>query len=169
MERWLRYTILFVALALLQVLIFSHIHFAGMVNAFPYVYFIMILPFGANGRQILLLSALLGFAIDFMSGTMGVHMTAMVFAGYARILLLPALSPSGDYEVGATPCVRDNGWPWFLRYSVLMILIHHLILFFTESFTLMHFGTTLANALLSSIFSLLIIILFQVAVRKHLS
>lgn len=168
MERWLKYSILFAVLVGLQVLVFSHIQFRGMANAFPYVLFVIALPFGMSGRTVLILSALLGFAVDFFSGTLGVHMAATVFAGYIRLLLLPSLAPQGDYEVGTTPSVRDNGWPWFLRFSVLMVLVHHMVLFFVESFSFANMGLTFLNVLVSSIFSIAVIAIFQTAIRRDM-
>lgn len=153
----------------LQVLVFSHVQFRAMVNAFPYVFFIIALPFGMSGRTILILSALLGFAVDFLSGTLGVHMAAAVFAGYMRLLLLPALAPQGDYEIGTAPSVRDNGWGWFLRFSIIMILAHHTVLFFMESFSFINTGATLLNILLSSILSGAVIGVYQTAVKRNLA
>ena len=169
MERWLKYSILFALMVGLQVLVFSHVQFRGIANAFPYVFFIIALPFGMSGRTVLILSALLGFAVDFLSGTLGVHMAAAVFAGYVRMQLLPALAPQGDYEVGSSPSVRDNGWGWFLRFSIIMVLAHHTVLFFVESFSFLNVGITLLNILFSSILSLSVINIFQVATRKQLS
>lgn len=167
MERWLKYTILFMSMAGLQALVFSQIHLFGMINAFPYIYFIIILPFKINGRNALILSALLGIIVDFLSGTMGVHMTAMVIAGYARTHLLPALAPQGDYEVGTSPSVNDYGWAWFLRYTFLITIIHHLALFFVESFTFAHLGLTLLNTILSTALTLIIMAIFQSAIRNR--
>ncbi|MDA3853952.1 MAG: hypothetical protein PF444_06915 [Bacteroidales bacterium] len=169
MGRWVNYFILFALMVGLQVLVFSHIQFRGMANAFPYVFFIIALPFGMSGRTVLILSALLGFAVDFLSGTLGVHMAAAVFAGYIRMMLLPALAPQGDYEVGTSPSVRDNGWGWFLRFSVIMVLAHHTVLFFVESFTFVNIGVTLFNIMVSSIFSIAVISIFQTAVRKSMA
>ncbi len=169
MERWLKYTFLFVVLVGLQVLVFSQMQFRGTINAFPYVYFILALPFGIQGRNVLMLSALLGLSVDFFSGTMGVHMAAAVFAGFFRIVLLPALSPQGDYEVGTVPSVRDNGWSWFLRYSGFMVLTHHLVLYLVESFSFSNFSMILVNTLQSSVLTLLVISIIQTAVKKNLS
>lgn len=168
MGRWLKYSLLFGIMVGLQVLVFSHIQFRGMANAFPYVFFIIALPFGMSGRNVLILSALLGFAVDFLSGTLGVHMAATVFAGYVRMLLLPALAPQGDYEVGTAPSVKDNGWPWFLRFSVIMVLVHHTVLFLVESFTFVNIGVTLLNMLVSAILSIAVITVLQVAIKRDL-
>lgn len=166
MGRWLKYILLFIVLVGLQILVFSHIQLRGVANAFPYVFFIIALPFGTSGRTVLILGALLGFSVDLFSGTLGVHMAATVCASYMRMILLPALSPQGDYEIGATPSVLSNGWGWFLRFSTFTVLVHHIILFFVESFSFLDLGVTLLNVLASSVLSLVVICLFQTAISK---
>lgn len=169
MERWFRYIFLFVALVVLQLFVFNQLHFRGFVNAFPYIYFVLALPFSVSGRSILLLSALLGFAVDFFSGTMGVHMAAMVFMGYSRILLLPALAPQGDYEVDLAPSVRVNGWSWFLRYSIILTFIHSTALFLVESFSFVNLNFTLINIFFSTIFTSFLLVIMQLGGQSKAS
>lgn len=169
MVTWLKYTLVFALMVALQVLVFSRIQFRGSINAFPYIYFLLILPFASSGRAVLILGALLGLAVDFTTGTMGVHMAASVIVAYARVLLLPTLSNQNDYDASARPSVFVNGWAWFLRYSTIMILIHHLALFFIESFSFANAGLTLLNVLVSSLFSLCLVVIFQVASLRHFS
>ncbi|MDO8928192.1 MAG: rod shape-determining protein MreD, partial [Bacteroidota bacterium] len=55
-----KYTIIFVGLVLLQVLILNNIQFSGFINPYVYILFIMLLPFTIPGYAILGLSFLLG-------------------------------------------------------------------------------------------------------------
>ncbi len=167
MVRWLKYSVLFVFLVGLQVLVFSHIQFRGVANAFPYILFLIALPVEMSGRTVLLLSLLLGFAVDFFTGTLGVHMAACVAAGFLRIMLLPAMAPQGNYEVGTVPSVRDNGWTWFLRYAFIITIVHHFLLFLIESFSFTNIGLTLINMLVSSVLTLFVISIFQMAIKNN--
>ena len=167
MERWLRYIFLYVVLVVLQLFVFDQLHFRGFVNAFPYIFFILALPFSISGRSILLLSALLGLTIDFFSGTMGVHMAALVSMGYGRILLLPALAPKGDYEADLSPSVRANGWGWYIRYSFILTFIHSTILYLVESFSFVNLGYTFLNILFSTLFTSVLLVIFQLSGQKR--
>jgi hypothetical protein len=151
----------------MQILVFNHIQFAGIINPYPYLFFIMILPFDIKGRWIIILSALIGISIDFITYTMGLHMLTMVFTGYLRTILIPRLAPQGDYETGTIPSIRDYGWNWYFRYSTILILSHHTVLFFAESFSFMNTGQTLLNILSSSVFTFIIIIIFQLGIKKQ--
>lgn len=169
MGQWFRYIALMITMVALQVLVFSHVNLYGMLNAFPYVYLLLVLPFAMSGPMVLITSALLGFLVDFYSGTPGVHTAAIVLAAYVRILLLPAIAPQGDYEVGTSPSVRENGWGWFMRYAAILVFVHHFALFFIESFSFAHFGATLVSIITTSIFTLLMVVLFQYATRQKMS
>lgn len=168
MFKGLRYTLLFVVLVVLQLFVFNQIHFRGFLYAFPYIFFVLALPFGTSGRSVLMLSAAMGLAIDFFTGSMGVHTSAMVMLGYSRHLILPALAPQGDYENGVVPSVPVNGWGWYLRYLVFLTLIHHTILFFVESFSFQNLGFTFLNILLSSLFTIILLIILQISFRQRL-
>ncbi len=167
MMRWLRYIMLFFVVVVLQLFVFNQIHFRGYINAFPYIYLILAIPFGVSGRTVLLLSALLGISIDFFTGSMGVHMSALVLMGFVRTFLLPALAPQGDYEAGVIPSVSVNGWSWYLRYSIILTLIHNTVLFFVESFTFVNAGYTLINILFSSIFTVVLLVLLQIGIQHR--
>lgn len=169
MERWIRYIFLFVALVILQLFVFDQLNFRGYVNAFPYIYFILALPFSVSGRSILLLSAFMGLVIDFFSGTMGVHMAALVFMGYSRILLLPALAPQGDYEADVEPSAQANGWGWYIRYSFILTLVHSFVIYIVESFSFVNFSFILLNILFSSLLTAVMFLILQIAGQKRSS
>lgn len=169
MERWLRYIFLFLALVILQLFVFDQLNFRGYINAFPYIYFILALPFSLSGRSILLLSAFMGLVIDFFSGTMGVHMAALVFMGYSRILLLPALAPQGDYEADVEPSVQANGWGWYIRYSLILTFVHSFVIYIVESFSFVNFSFILLNILFSSLLTALLFLILQIAGQKRSS
>lgn len=164
MVRWLKYALMFASVVVLQVLVFSNIHFRGIINAFPYIYLIIMLPLNTSGRNVLLLSAFLGLVMDLACNSLGVHMAACIFAGYGRIILLPMLLQS-DYDVD-TVSASTYGWTWFLRYVSLILLIHHFSLFMVDSFTFVNFGMTMLTSLFSAIFSLIIICIVEVARRQ---
>ncbi len=139
----------------------------GTLNAYPYIYFIIALPLAINGRNILILSAILGLAMDFVTGNMGVHMFTTIFAGMCRIILLPLLAPQGNYDYALSPSVNNNGWAWFLRYSTIIVILHHFMLFLVESFSFNNIGIVIFNTIACGILSLLTIIIIELAVTRE--
>jgi len=157
----LRYTIIFVILILLQVLFFNNIQFSGYVNPYVYIMLILLLPVEISSWILLFISFFIGLTVDFFSGSTGMHAGATVAAGFVRPYILRFISPRDSYEPGATPSMQIYGFRWFLIYTVLIVVIHHFILFYLEVFRFADFFRTLLRVLLSSLFSVTFILLAE--------
>jgi rod shape-determining protein MreD len=151
----------FVVLILFQVLVMDNVLINGYMIPYIYVLFILLMPF-ETPRWVQLLSAFaLGLSIDLFSGTLGMHTAASVLAGYARPYLLNLLAPRDGYDPETYPRVHYYGFLWFLKYTALIVVIHHLALFYLEAFQLKHFFSTLLRVILSSILTTSTIVLSQ--------
>jgi rod shape-determining protein MreD len=157
----LRLTLAFFLLILIQVLVFNNIQFSGYVNPYVYVMFILILPLEIPPWFLLILSFITGIIMDSLSASPGMHTSATVFAGFARPYVLRIISPRDGYETGPSPSVASYGFKWFLTYSLIIVLIHHLVLFYVEVFRLEDFFRTLLRVLLSTIFTVTFILLLE--------
>lgn len=162
-----KYAVMFVGLILLQVLILNNIQFSGFVNPYVYILFIMLLPFTIPGYAVLGLSFLLGLSIDIFSNTPGVHSSATVLLGFLRPGIANLISSREIIEKGNTPNMKQLGFASFLKYTIIAVLIHHLFLFFAEAFSFAGFFHTLLRIILSSIFSIVIILASQFIIFKN--
>ena len=162
-----KYLIYFIVLVLVQLLVFNNIEFSGYIIPYVYILFILLLPF-TTPRMILLLSGFaLGLIIDLFIGTPGVHSSATVLMAFSRPMVLAMFSPREGYQTGTYPRLSQFGMEWFVKYTVMLVLIHHLALFYLEVFSFHHFFNTLLRALLSSILTSLIIIFSQFFVFRR--
>jgi rod shape-determining protein MreD len=152
---------IFILLLLLQVLLFNNIEFSGYVNPYVYIMFILLLPFEIPAWLILVLSFVTGLIIDIFSGTPGMHSSATVLAGFSRPYVLRVISPRDGYEPGEDPSMVFYGFRWFLIYTSIIVLIHHTALFYLEVFRFTDFFRTLLRVLLSSLFTVTFILLFE--------
>lgn len=152
-----RYLFNFVAFVLLQVLLLNNLQFSGYLNPYLYVLFIITLPFSTPRWVLLLLGFGTGITIDIFMNTFGIHAAATVFMTFLRPYILNSFSPRDGYEPGTRPVPSDYGFGWFFKYTVLMVVAHHLFLFFVEVFSFENFGATLWKSILSSIVSVLFI------------
>ncbi len=157
----LRFSLIFVLLILLQILLFNNIQFSGYVNPYVYLMFILILPVEIPSWLLLLLSFLTGLIMDFLSGSPGMHTFATVLAGFVRPYILRVISPRDGYEPGSAPSMLTYGFRWFLIYALLFVLVHHTALFYIEVFRFTDFFRTMLRVLLSSLFSVTFILLFE--------
>jgi len=156
-----RFGLIFILLILLQVLLFNNIQFSGYVNPYIYLMFIMLLPVEIPAWLLLLLSFITGGIIDFFSGSPGMHSSATVLAGFVRPYVLRLISPRDGYEPNSDPSMIIYGFRWFLIYCAVIVLVHHTALFYLEVFRFTDFFRTLGRVLLSSVFSITFILLFE--------
>jgi rod shape-determining protein MreD len=161
----LRYSLIFVLLILLQVLLFNNIEFSGYVNPYVYIMFILLLPVEIPSWLLLLIAFFTGLIIDFFCGSPGMHTSATVLAGFVRPHVLRLISPRDGYEPAAEPSMIVYGFNWYLLYTLVIVLIHHMVLFYLEVFRFTDFFRTLLRVLLSSAFSIVFILLLEHARR----
>lgn len=151
----------FVVLIALQVGVLNQIQFGGFVNPYLYILFVIMLPFGTPGWLVLVLSFLMGISIDFFCNSPGINASATVFAGFLRPYLINALMPRESAELSNTPNIRTFGAGWFFKYSLVMVMVHHIFLFVVEVFKFSAIHLVLLRALLSVSFTMLLIMLSQ--------
>lgn len=150
----------FAALILAQVFIFDNIHLFGFINPYIYMLFLVLFPVRVNSMQFLFLGFLLGLTMDFFSDTGGIHAAACLVVAYLRpVFLRFSFGVSIEYSSIKISNTPKGGR---LTYISLMVLIHHLILFFLEFFTLKHTLFILKSALFSSIFTILLSLILMV-------
>jgi rod shape-determining protein MreD len=156
-----RFSLIFILLILLQVLVFNNIRFSGYINPYVYIMFILLLPVEIPSWLLLLISFGTGAVMDIFCGSPGMHTSATVLAGFVRPYALRNISPRDGYEPGADPSMFIYGLRWFLIYSSLIVLIHHTALFYLEVFRFADFFHTLLRVLMSSLFSVTFILLLE--------
>ncbi len=160
-----KYVIMFISLVLVQVLIFNQVQFSGFFNPYIYVLFVLLLPL-STPRYLMLISAfLLGFVIDVFSNSLGVHSAATVFVAYIRPLVIRLISNRED-DRSDYPGLNQNKLSWFINYAFIVVFIHHAILFYLEVYTFANFFNTLYRVILSSLFSIIVIVLSQFLVFR---
>ena len=161
----IKYILMFVGLVLTQVLVFNHIQFSGFVNPYIYILFIMLLPLSSPRYLVLIAAFCLGLTIDIFSNSLGVLAFATVFMAYMRPLIIRAIS-NREEDKSNYPGLLQFKFRWFTSYTTIMVLIHHLLLFYLEVYTFSNFIETLVRILLSSVFSIVVIILSQFIVFR---
>ena len=160
-DRLPRNIIRFLALFLVQVLIFNNIEIGGYINPYIYILFIILLPFETPAWVTLSLAFLMGLLVDIFSETLGMHTSATVFMAFLRPYILSYFAPRDGYESGSYPRIFYYGLPWFIKYATLMVFTHHLFLFYVEMFKFQDFFATLLRVILSTLFSSILIIISQ--------
>ena len=149
----------FVALVLAQVLIVNHIRLGGYVHPCIYLIFVMLLPINVQKWQLLLAGFGIGLAVDLFVGTPGLHASATTFMAFCRPSIIKLISGHQKFEGVQEPSITQLGGLWFLRYSLCMVIVHHLWLFLLESFSFRLLGQVLLRLLISAPVSIFLIMM----------
>ncbi len=153
-----RYIFNFFFFILLQVFILNKIELSGQLNPFLYILFLITLPFETPGWLLMVLGAITGLTVDVFLNTAGMHMAACILLTYVRPHILRGIAPRDSYEPGTLPLPSHYGFSWFIKYALILTIIHHFFYFLIDSFGTKGFITTLTTTILSSIFTLVIML-----------
>ena len=153
-----------VLLVLVQVLIFSHFNLSDYhLNPYVYLLFILLFPTEVNKSLFITLCFVLGLTIDMFSNSGGIHALACLVIGFIRPLILK-FSFGVSYEFHQLR-IANSEFGARITYFSILIVIHHLLLFFQDylsfNFTIRILLLTLYNGLLTLFFILLLSILFK--------
>ena len=157
----------FIFLILLQVLVLNNLQFSGLINPYLYILFILLLPFEIPDWVMLFIGFFTGLLIDVSTDTLGLHTSATVFMTFMRPFILSILSPRDGYDSGTAPKLQLFGLAWFLRYSIILIFIHHFVLFYLEVLRVSDFYYTFMRIILSSFFTILLVLLSQIFMYRR--
>jgi len=151
----------FFLLIFLQSLILNEINLGVYMNIYLYVLFIILLPFETPGWILLPVCFLLGLCVDISLNTMGLHTSAATFAAFARPLVLRILKPREGYDMNSSPGLFSMGFNWFVSYSLILVFIHHVWLFFMEAFKFSDVFFILLKVISSMLLNVFLILLAQ--------
>jgi rod shape-determining protein MreD len=149
-----------VVLLFVQIFLLRNIGFYNLSTPFVYILFILILPFNIPNLLLYILAFATGLTIDAFYDTLGVHTSACVALAFVRLLFI-SISLNREAIDEPEPSLGNMGFRWFALYSLFCIIIHHLVVFFLEAFKLSEFSYTLSRALLSTAFTLFLILLTE--------
>jgi rod shape-determining protein MreD len=151
----------FFVVIIFQILVMDNVMINGYMIPYVYILFIILMPFDTPRWVVLLSGFALGLGIDLFEHTPGMHTAATVLIAFVRPYILNLLAPRDGYESETFPRIFYYGFLWFLKYTLLIVLVHHLALFYLEVFQLQNFLSTLFRVILSTVLSASTIVLSQ--------
>ncbi len=162
----LREILLFVILVLLQVLLFNRISIFGLAVPILYLYFLIKLPYGRNRFYVIISGFLLGLIIDIFLNTPGMNAAATTIVATFRSVILNLFYPKNEYEE-LVPSIHVSAVA-FIKFTIVMVLLHQTLLFFIEAFTLFNLIGTLMRIGASSLLTIILILaLDSLSIRKE--
>ena len=145
----------------LQVFFLRNSELFDVAFCFAYIAVLLLLKREMEVMTAMVIGFFVGLFIDFFYNTIGVHAASCVLVMYLRPKVLTWTEPSGGYETWMQPQANIMGFQWFIIYTTILTLSHHLVLFFFEAMDFKLIGFTLTKVLASTCYTVLIITLFQ--------
>lgn len=149
----------FVVLVFLQVFLLKNLSLYDLSTPYPYILFILLLPFETPNLVLYALAFVLGLTIDAFYDTPGLHAAACTLLAFVRILFISITVQKDGFDNEPDPTLGNMGFRWFFMYILILTLIHHFFLFNLEVFRLSEIQYTFIRFLLSSIFTVFLMLI----------
>ena len=134
MIKWLHVMIQITVFVMVQALVIDNMRLFGIMTPFIYLYALLKFPFDMSRSAVILLSFFLGLIIDGFSNTFGMHAAACSFIGFIRTPLLGQFADIKELPDRGIPSYRLLGFSKFFYYTLILVTLHHIILFSIDSF-----------------------------------
>jgi len=163
----LKYLFAAFILVLLQFFLIQEINFGAWLKPMPYILFILLLPFSYN-RYLKLLSAFfIGLLLDILSNSGGLHAAACATLAFGRIMTDEKLIDADAIQLQGYQHVTPDykNFRYYAVYVFSLTFLHHWVYFTLDYFTFTSFFSVIASALLSSIGSFLLMLLYKIIAK----
>jgi rod shape-determining protein MreD len=164
----LKIALIALTIAFLQAFILQQVDMGFWLHPMPYLMLFFIIPVNFDRFGYLILGFVFGTFIDLLSGSFGTHAAScvvMVFLKHyidRRFVDFESLQLQGESYLS----LQSRGWVTFFYYAISLIGIHHLVFFSLDFFSLSQLGDILLSALISSIGTFLIVLLYKNVFNK---
>ncbi|MCC8408732.1 rod shape-determining protein MreD [Mucilaginibacter sp. UR6-1] len=149
----------FVVLVFIQAFLLKNVTVYDLAVPYPYILFVMLLPFETPNIVLFPLAFLMGLSIDAFYDTPGLHAAATVLLAMVRVLFISITVQKDSFDNEPEPTLGSMGFRWFFTYSAILTLVHHFFLFNLEVFRLSEMEYTLSRFLMSSVFTILLMLI----------
>ncbi len=149
----------FVVLVFIQVFLLKNIALYNLAIPYLYILFILLLPFETPNLLLFALAFLMGLTIDAFYDTPGLNAAACVVMALVRTIFINITVQKEGFDNEPEPTLSIMGFRWFFTYVLTLTLIHHFFLFITEAFKVSEFQYTIGRFLLSSAFTVSLILI----------
>ena len=148
-------------LVLLQIIVFNRIGFYSLFNPFIYIFFILMLPLATPRSLLLILAFITGLTVDIFSNTGGLHAFASTLIAFVRPFWIQIAIPRSNYDDLSNIKLKEVEFGQFIAYSSVILLLHHFVLYLTESLAWGDLLLIIGKAIINTLISLLAIIAFR--------
>ena len=149
---WIRQIGRYVIVMMLQVLLFNQLQLWGVCHPYIYVLCLLMMPLTLSQTADMIIGAAVGLVMDVFCNSLGVHTTACILLMFIR-----------PYEQLNS---RTLGITAMAKYVVILVLIHHFMVFMLAAWSWTHFWFVLAETAVSSALTIGIVLGYNILTDK---
>ena len=158
----------FILLMGLQILVFNNIYLGGYITPCIYLLFIAMLPTNTGKITTLIISFGTGLIIDMFTNMAGFHTFACTAVAFLRGIWLDKIIIRDNDDGVETPSIFSVAYQQFLIYLFLLLFAFNIIYYTLLVFSFREFFSVLFTALLSTIVTWLLAILYQTLLLRKM-
>ena len=160
MEGIVNRLIMFVVLALVQVLVLNYVWLFNVATPLLYVFFVITFPRNSAKGEVLVWCFLLGLVIDLFSNTPGLASGSMTLLGLLQPYLLELFVPRDSAE-NMEVSVTTLGLGKFITFSLILTLFYALLFFALEAFNFFEWQMWLLRAVCSNVLTMVLMLAIE--------
>lgn len=147
----------YILVMMLQVLLFDQLQLLGVCHPYIYILCLMMMPITLPHSVDMIIGAVVGLVMDIFCNSLGVHTASCILLMFIRPYLLGAIVNDKD-RLNEQISLRTLGMEALLKYVIILVLVHHLMVFLLAAWSWSHLGFVLAETLVSGFITSAIII-----------
>jgi len=109
----------------------------------------------------MLIGGIIGLIMDMFCNSLGVHTASCILIMFLRPYLLGVILNDKD-RLNEQVSLRSIGMEAFIKYVVILVLIHHLTVFSLAAWSWYHIGFVLLETVVSSVITIFVIIGYNI-------
>ena len=147
----------YIIVMILQVLLFDQLQLLGVCHPYIYILCLLMMPITLSHSADMIIGAVVGLIMDVFCNSLGVHTAACIFIMFIRPYLIGAIVNDKD-RLNEQISLRALGMEALLRYVVILVVVHHLMVFLLAAWSWAHIGFVLLETIVSSLVTISVII-----------
>ena len=149
------YIFQFFLLLFLQSFLLNNINLFGFINPNLYLLFLIVYRLDGNPTLLIIVGFVMGLLLDLLTQGSGGHTIATLTIAFLRLSIIK-FSFGVNYDV-PMGMIKGSLLSQRLMYLILMIVIHHLVLYSVVYFSFNNTITILKNTLFTSFFTFIMV------------
>jgi len=163
---WTNVVIRWVVVILLQILLFNNLQLYGLCQPQIYVLCLLMMPITLPRWADMLVGFALGFLMDILGNSIGVHTAACTLLMFVRQPLISSLVQDAERLTGeiSWSSISPDA---YIKYVIILICIHQTAVSFLSAWSFHHIWMTLLQIIISSALCIGIVLGYSVIRSKE--